>query len=97
MADLESDTKINKLVRACIRLKGGDRNMANYTYGVSICARCEKPVKGGEGQEALQAMASVEGIYFRCKLACECGCSLGQVRIWHDEDDQEQDVPTSEA
>jgi hypothetical protein len=81
----ESGTKVDQLVRQCISLGGKGGDISQYGYGPSLCAHCRKPVKA-EGQEALQAMSTAEGLYFRCKIVCDCGCSLGFVAIEKQDD-----------
>jgi len=76
----KSDTKIDMLLRQCSRLKGRKGVLEELVYGASVCAHCREDIRA-EGQEALQAMATIEGIYFRCARPCKCGCSMGFVTI----------------
>jgi hypothetical protein len=79
---------IDQLVKQCLRLKGDrEANPDRYAYGPSLCLRCHGPIKA-EGQEALHAVATERGIYFRCKLPCvlphhnaRCGGTVGCVRL----------------
>lgn len=84
----QDETKINRLLKQVACLRGKTPDLEGMEYGESICRRCGGKVRA-EGQEALQALAAAEGIYFRCKLQCHCGGSLGFVRIYMPGDSQD--------
>lgn len=87
----EQAPKIDSLVRQCIVLGGKGGVVEDYGYGPSICPSCHQPVRA-EGQQVLNAMATAEGIYFRCKVPCGCGCSLGFVAIEKDSERSEEET-----
>ena len=79
-------TDVTKLLAQVLRLKGDEGgSIENYNYEPSLCAKCQTPVKA-LGQQAMQALATAEGIYFRCLVPCRCRCSVGFVGIVKDED-----------
>lgn len=78
-------TDTEKLVLACLRLKGGSLRLAEHSYGESLCARCKRPISP-DGQEALFALATAVGVYFRVKVPCRvCRSLTGFLRIERDE------------
>jgi len=77
-------TDTERLVVQCLRLKGGSLEVSEHSYGPSLCARCKRPIKP-DGQEALNAVATSDGVYFRIKVPCVCGSRTGYLSIDRDE------------
>lgn len=81
----DSGTKIDAILKQVLRLKGGSQDLEDFAYEPSLCARCGEAVRA-DGQEVLGCLATAEGIYFRCKVKCVCGNSLGFVRVVEDKE-----------